>query len=312
MLSVIIPAYNARDTIRATLRSLEEQVSAEHHEVILVDSSDDGTDEVARRDFPWVHLIHLRQRTDPGTARNLAIEAARGEIIACLDADCRAGPGWVLQMLAAHEAGHQVVGGAVENGNPNNIVAWAGYMSEFREFLPTGSPHDVNHIPTCNISYDRAIFERYGGFPTQFYPQEDLLYHWRLTRQGVAIWFDSNIRVLHTHRRTLSGYLTHQSRIGRITARVLRLTGEQGVFIARSPLLALAMVPVLPLVKWGRTLRVFQRTAPAILGRHPAAIFFMLIGMYAWAVGFLAGAISPPWLPDTGADRACEVGDAST
>ena len=300
--SVIVPAYNAAATIRETLSSLRAQNCVGDYEVIVVDSSDDGTDRIIAEEFPWVRLLHRPQRTDPGTARNLGIARARGEVIACLDADCIAPPDWLERMLDAQRAGHPVVGGAVENGNPASLVAWAGYMGEFREFLPAGSPRMVAHVPTCNISYHRSIFARFGGFPTRFYPQEDLLFHWRLAHHGVAIWFDPRIRVRHVHRSSLGAYLTHQHRIGRITARVLRLTGEEGAFLARSPLLALLASPVLPLYKWGRTVGVFLSRAPSLLRRSTLASLVLIPGLYAWVAGFVAGAWGPPlhWMDGEG------------
>ena len=292
--TVLIPAYNAAGTIRATLSSLLAQDFEETHEIIVVDSSSDETPRIIAEEFPTVHLIHRNQQTDPGTARNLGIVQARGEIIACIDADCIAPPGWLEHMVAAQRAGHEVVGGTIENGNPESLIAWAGYLGEFREWLPVGQARLVNHVPTCNISYRRSIFARFGGFPTKFYPQEDLLYHWRLSQHGVPIWFDPAICVRHVHRSTWRAYNQHLRRIGRITARVLKLTGEEGVFLARSPVLVLLAAPVLPLVKWLRTVGVFISQQPQVLREHTLALVPFLVGLTAWAVGFVEGVWSPP------------------
>lgn len=292
--TVLIPAYNAAGTIRATLSSLLAQDFGEPYEIILVDSSSDETSRIVAHEFPTVRLIHRDRQTDPGTARNLGIVQAGGEIIACLDADCIAPPDWLRRMVTAQRAGHQVVGGTIENGNPESLIAWAGYLGEFREWLPAGRARLVHHVPTCNISYHRSIFARFGGFPTRFYPQEDLLYHWRLSQHGVSIWFDPDIRVRHVHRSTWRAYAQHLRRIGRITARVLNLTGGEGVFLARSPVLALLAAPVLPLVKWLRTVGVFISQQPQVLRAHALALIPFLVGLYVWAVGFVEGAWAPP------------------
>jgi len=292
--TVLIPAYNAAGTIRATLSSLLAQDLDEPYEIIVVDSSSDETPRIIADEFPTVHLVHLEQQTDPGTARNLGIVQARGEIIACIDADCIAPSDWLSRMVAAQRAGHEVVGGTIENGNPDSLIAWAGYLGEFREWLPVGRARLVEHVPTCNISYHRSIFTRFGGFPTTFYPQEDLLYHWRLAQHGVPIWFDPGIRVRHVHRSTWRAYSQHLRRIGRITARMLKLTDEEGVFLARSPVLALLAVPVLPLVKWLRTVGVFMSQQPDVLRKHGLALVPLLAGLYVWAVGFVEGAWAPP------------------
>jgi GT2 family glycosyltransferase len=292
--TVLIPAYNAAGTIRATLSSLLEQDFVEPYEIIVVDSSSDETPHIIAEEFPTVRLVHRDQQTDPGTARNLGIVHAAGEIISCIDADCIAPPDWLARMVAVQRAGHQVVGGTIENGNPESLIAWAGYLGEFREWLPVGRARLTNHVPTCNISYHRSIFGRFGGFPTRFYPQEDLLYHWRLSQHGVPIWFDPDIRVRHVHRSSWRAYSLHLRCIGRITARVLKLTGEEGVFLARSPVLALLAAPVLPLAKWLRTIGVFMSQQPEVLREHRLALIPFLLGLYAWAVGFVEGAWDPP------------------
>ena len=99
--TVLIPAYNAASTIRNTLSSLLEQDLEEPYEIIVVDSSSDETPRIIAEEFPSVHLIHKDEQTDPGTARNLGVVQAKGEIIACIDADCIAPPDWLSRMMAA-------------------------------------------------------------------------------------------------------------------------------------------------------------------------------------------------------------------
>ena len=60
--SVVIPSYNSRGTIRACLESVLGQETELTYEVLVADSSDDGTDEIIRADFPGVRLIHSRER----------------------------------------------------------------------------------------------------------------------------------------------------------------------------------------------------------------------------------------------------------
>jgi GT2 family glycosyltransferase len=292
--TVVIPSYNAQATIEATLTLVMAQDFDEPYEVIVVDSSSDDTPAIVSREFPQVRLIRRDRQTDPGTARNLAIARARGEIIACLDADCVAPKDWLRRLVAAQRAGHTIVGGSVENGNPNRALAWAGYLGEFREFIPIGNARLVRHLPTCNIAYHRSIFARFGGFPTSFYPQEDLLFHWRLSQQGVPIWFDPDIAVAHTHRAEWRAYLRHQRRIGHITAQVLELTGQEGAFLARAPMLATLAAPVLPLVKFLRTVTHFINWQPNTIRHHWAALPLLLAGLYAWVIGFVAGAWDDP------------------
>jgi GT2 family glycosyltransferase len=291
--SVVIPSYQSAQTIAACLSALLSQDFAEPFEIIVVDSSTDGTAAIIREQFPQVTLIALSRQTLPGPARNLGVQCARGEIIAFLDADCVPGRDWLAHMVAAHDAGHAIVGGAVLNGTSNSTVGWAGYIGEFREFLPQGEARQVAHIPTCNISYEASIFRQHGGFPEAHYPQEDLLFNWMLSRQGEHILFDPAIRVTHTHRTQIAAYLAHQHRIGRVTAQVLRLTDLPGAWLVRRSYLALVGLPLMAMLKFLRTLRVFLEWRPASVWQQPVAWLVFALGLASWSVGLCQGLKSP-------------------
>jgi GT2 family glycosyltransferase len=291
--SVIIPSYQSAQTIAACLGALLSQDFAEPFEIIVVDSSTDGTAAIIREQFPQVTLIALSRQTLPGPARNLGVQRARGEIIAFLDADCVPGRDWLAHLVAAHDAGYTIVGGAVLNGTPDSMVGCAGYIGEFREFLPQGEARQVAHIPTCNISYKANIFRRYGGFPEAHYPQEDLLFNWMLCRQGEHIRFDPAIRVTHTHRTEIAAYLAHQHRIGQVTAQVLRLTDLPGAWLVRRSYLALVGLPLMVVLKFLRTLRVFMEWRAASVWQQPAAWLVFALGLASWSVGLCQGLKSP-------------------
>ncbi len=85
--SVVMPAYNAADTIKRALDSVYAQTYANIIEVIVVDDgSADNTAEIVRDSFPNATLI---QQANGGAsvARNAGIECATGDLIAFLDAD---------------------------------------------------------------------------------------------------------------------------------------------------------------------------------------------------------------------------------
>lgn len=305
-ISVIIPSYNSRHTISACLASLLAQEVAPR-EIIVVDSSTDGTSQLIARDFPGVQVHTVKRRLFPGPARNLGISMACGQILAFLDADCTAQPDWLRRIAAGHDQGHQVVGGAVLLGNPNSGVAWAGYLGEFREFLPAGRPRYVLHLPTCNISYRRSLFSGspgtggaamgsagtvsdVRGFPSAYYPQEDLLFNYMLIRQGVRIWFDPEIRVRHICRQELRAFLSHQHRIGRVTRSTLNRIRLPGSSLARHGWLALLSAPALGSIKFMRTAALLPVHFPRQVMRRPELLPLLALGSLWWARGFAAGA----------------------
>ena len=168
MISIIIPSYNSQSTIRGCLNSVLNQSYVDEYEVILVDSSVDDTPKIVKEYYPRVRLIHFDQKTDPGTARNFGIQESSGDLIAFIDSDCIAAHNWLERIAQTHGTQYNIVGGVVTNGNPtDDLIGWAGYLAEFREFLPELPREEVKHIPTCNISYKRVVFERYGYFQSK-------------------------------------------------------------------------------------------------------------------------------------------------
>jgi len=293
MISVVIPSYNSENTISKCLDSLEDQSYTGDFEIIVVDSSYDRTPEIVVSAYPAIKLIHLNKRTDPGTARNIGIGQATWDLIAFLDADCVAANDWLERIAGAHESSYDIVGGIVRNSREkDNLVGCAGYMAEFRDFLPGRDRQEVTHIPTCNISYKKRIFRDFGLFQGEYYPQEDLIFNYGLWKQGERILLDPAIQVWHHHRSGLKDFLYHQNRIGKATSRVLRAIPLEGSFIARRPLLTTCLAPFITLVKFVRTIRVFLRCQPKLIAERPLVLPVLALGLVCWAIGFVGSAYS--------------------
>lgn len=295
MISVIIPSYNSESTIEKCLTALAGQSYTGQYEIILVDSSTDRTPEIVESGFPRIKYFHFDKKTDPGTARNKGLEMAAGEIMAFIDSDCIAERDWLENIVKAHEGEYRIVGGVVCNGNdPDSNVAWAGYLAEFREFLPEMPEREVDHIPTCNISYRRNIFDEYGTFQGRYYPQEDLVFNHALRRNGERILCDPSIRIHHNHRTGLKDFFDHQKRIGAVTSRVLKSLDLEGSFIARHRMMAILVSPLLPLVKFFRTIAVFMRYQPSTVFLRPLAVLIFFSGLLYWIGGFMQGVFDEP------------------
>ncbi|MFP4140153.1 MAG: glycosyltransferase family 2 protein [Planctomycetota bacterium] len=88
--SVILPAFNAANTIASAIQSVREQTFGDWELIVVDDGSSDETwtivsDLTAERENE--RAIRLEQNQGLAAARNTAIAAARGEWIALLDAD---------------------------------------------------------------------------------------------------------------------------------------------------------------------------------------------------------------------------------
>jgi len=89
LVSVIIPTFNRKDSVRRTLESLTEQTyPTEQFEVIVVDDGgSDDTSSIVDHNFPFT-LCYLRQKNQGATAaRNTGARRSRGRILVFVDDD---------------------------------------------------------------------------------------------------------------------------------------------------------------------------------------------------------------------------------
>lgn len=103
LVSVIIPYYNEAEHLSACLRSVLAQRGPSIEVLAVDDGSTDGSDLIAaalaRRAGGRLRLFS-QDHQGPGAARNLAARAARGRVLAFVDADMTAAPGYLRRIIA--------------------------------------------------------------------------------------------------------------------------------------------------------------------------------------------------------------------
>ena len=104
-LSIIIAAHNAKDTLHATLESLQNAIDGAGNDVEIIifnDSSNDSTQDIIEAwlpAFPNVQSRYVEYR-NVGHVRNSALSLASGEYITMLDSDDRLKPGSIRDAVA--------------------------------------------------------------------------------------------------------------------------------------------------------------------------------------------------------------------
>lgn len=220
LLSVVVPSYNSGKTIGLCLDSLERWAGDPQVEIIVVDSSDDGTDESIRNRYPWVRLHHCARRTFPGPARNVGAGLARGPLLAFTDADCVVSPDWVpaiLEVFRSHPDESACVG-RVANHNPRSAVGWTSFLTEFNGYLGGRRRRPIRALPTFSAACRADVFRRYGGFPEDVAWLEDMIFCAKLLRGGEKIYYEPSVRVHHHNRSAAGAFLHHQERLGQFFA----------------------------------------------------------------------------------------------
>lgn len=199
--SVITPAYNAASTIKNCVESIRNQSYGDWEHIIIDDGSTDSTWMLLEALSAEDSRIRILRQANTGSskARNVGIEAAKGEYIALLDADDRSMPERLRKQVGYLES------------NPDVDLLGSGYVNvtetgaELDVTLPPPG-HDLikkiiyKHNPFCTstVIARRRFFKDTGGFDESIFRAED----YDLWLRGYAMFrYDNLLEPLVYYRR---------------------------------------------------------------------------------------------------------------
>jgi glycosyltransferase involved in cell wall biosynthesis len=188
--SIVVTVLNeAADIERGVATLLAQQPPPT--EVIVVDGgSSDGTWEwLAEKQLSDPRLVAIRDETcslkhsagPVSRGRNVAIAAAKTEIIACADAGCTYAPDWLANLtaqIAAGEAEYALGGSCLD---PVEHTVWDVASAPF--FSIKLSPHEPTKSCTArSMAFTSELWRRIGGFPEDVLVGEDTLFDFAARR----------------------------------------------------------------------------------------------------------------------------------
>ena len=226
-----MPVRDAARTVLCQLEALANQDYRGAWELLVVDTgSRDGTAGlVARRlqTFSAGRLLRVdgRPRNPASCARNAAVAAGSGDLLAFCDADDVASPGW-LTALARGAENTDIVAGCLDVVmlNSSRVRSWHDDRSELRptlRFLP--------RVSTAGCAVWRDVFEAVGGFDEDHPGAEDIDFAWRAQLAGYQVGAASAAVMAYRHRFGLRAIAHQQFRWGRADARLYRDFGPAGM-----------------------------------------------------------------------------------
>lgn len=222
--SVVVPTHNRRALLRRVLAGLAEQTySLDRFEVIVVvDGSDDGTDEMlASLRTPYPLRVLRQEQGGPAAARNAGIAAARGQAIIFLDDDVIPRPSLVRAHATLHERDDRaVVIGRIlpcTKGSRPGWERWEEAIAErdYRQIRQGKVPVTGSLFYTWNASAARRCVEGVGGFDTALAYQEDVDLGHRLEKFGARFYFADDGDGYHCgHRPDFASWCRRHYRFG--------------------------------------------------------------------------------------------------
>lgn len=194
--SVIIPVHNGASTIGRALKSVFDQTFSDYEIVICDDGSTDDTPAVLAKYGDKIRVVRQANR-GPSAARNAAVAASRGELIALIDRDDQ----WLPNKLELAVNAMRADAGAVLLYSDMIVVNEAG-----EEFRRSQIRPETAHAPTMDemlariwpivpstVVMRRDAFDRAGGFCEELLSAEDIHFSLLMREQGHFIYLPDRL-----------------------------------------------------------------------------------------------------------------------
>jgi glycosyltransferase involved in cell wall biosynthesis len=238
VVSVIVPCYNEERYIVRALEKLADQYDKEHYEIVIVDGrSDDGTRaliEKFKADRPdvTVVLIDNPARAIPA-ALNLGIAAARGNIIARMDAHATPSEGYIrrcIEVLRQGKAGIVGMPCRVQPGADTltaqaiaNGVSHPFGIGDATYRLDRGTSPQEAVDTVAFACFRKSLWQELGGYNEMLLTNEDYDFNYRARMTGAPVVLDRQGHCDYFARTKLSDLAKQYVRYGGWKARMVRL-----------------------------------------------------------------------------------------
>jgi len=208
-ISIIVPAYNAREHLDRCLDALLASSYASCEIIVVDDGSTDDTAGMARA--KGVTVIERTRQAGPGAARNEGALQAKGEIFLFIDADVLVTEGTVAlvaKRFAENPDVDALFGSYDDNPSEENFLSQ--YKNLSHHYVHQKSSEEaVTFWAGCG-AVRKEVFDRAGGFDQERYPSpsvEDIELGYRMKKMGCKILLDKALQVKHLKRWTLGSLL---------------------------------------------------------------------------------------------------------
>ena len=222
---VVVPARDRVELLDRCLAQLTDPVP-----VLVVDDGSRDPAALAAAVRRHHATLEVRPRSGgPAAARNHGVAAIPrhfppgAEVVAFLDSDCEAPPGWLAALLG-HFSDPTVVAVA-PHVKARVAGATAGLAARFSaahspldlgdvagDVRPDGA---VSYLPAAALLVRRSALEAVGGFDEQLPTGEDVDLVWRLHDAGGRVRFDPRVVIRHCEPEAWGRLLTRRFRYGR-------------------------------------------------------------------------------------------------
>jgi cellulose synthase/poly-beta-1,6-N-acetylglucosamine synthase-like glycosyltransferase len=209
VVNVVIPAYNARETIQKPITStLDQELPANWHKNIIIvnDGSSDDTAMLCKTMFgEQVQIISHEHNKGRSASRNTGWRAGQGKYVIFLDADCEwSSTGSLYAHLKMLESGTDVSTGSIISRDPGFWGAYQNILQSARE--KDFSAGNLAAFTSANFAIKRCVLGASGGFDEgyRYYGFEDRDFLLGLISFGANVSFTPGASVIHVPDSSLA------------------------------------------------------------------------------------------------------------
>ncbi len=248
--TVIVPTRDRAGDLDECLGALARlEYPRDRLEVIVVDDGSTDSEAVARvvSDHGGRLLANACNR-GPSYSRNRAAREAAGKILALLDSDCVADPGWLRELTPyfSWERVGAVGGRTVGYHTESTLDRYETVSSPLdmgKHLVVKERGTDTFYVPTCNLLVRRSSYSELGGLREDLSVGEDVDFCWRLRASGDYLVYAPEGVVRHKHRNQLGAMLRRRADYGtsEATLHALHRDKRKSFPLAPAPLATTAL-----------------------------------------------------------------------
>ncbi|MBN1140007.1 MAG: glycosyltransferase family 2 protein [Anaerolineae bacterium] len=219
--SVIILGWGGEPYIAACLEALRRQTYPAVEVLVVDNGSPDRTAEIVKIDYPEVKLVHTGRNLGVAGGNNVGLKAARGDILALINADVEVAPDWLERLVRAMAADPTIGIAGAKLLYPDGTIQFAGgratapqgYITHLGWHEPDRGQWDVagdvELVTGATLAITRQALERIGYEDEKFFPidYEDADMSYRARAAGFRVVLVPQATAVHRESSTAGAAL---------------------------------------------------------------------------------------------------------
>jgi glycosyltransferase involved in cell wall biosynthesis len=276
-ISVIIATRKANSHLSDCLSALYPQMKQNNAEIVVVESHSTPVADSIKQLFPEVNFVSGTGSTSLLEMKAEGIRAARGSIIALVQAHCLPSNDWIRLHKEAHQQlSASAIGGAVVNRASATVAERFAFLCEYGKFNANRCAGPASFLASSNVSYKKLDLEKV--MKGDYWEME---LHKELCDAGNGLWYFPNIVVVYQRKSALFSFLLEKFHYSRYFA-------SRRFENKCTALLYASGCALLPAIVWVRLLTTLSTNEHRYSEFIISIPYFIAITI-AWTLGELVG-----------------------